>query len=123
LPVPVSAHAITSCPARTSGSTAVWIGVVFVKPRSRMPSSTASSNPRPSKSSGSASGSIGTKPCSIAAPAGRGGVATIGAAPDGRRRRGRLPEGLLRVVTRDRLVPVIVTRTGFQRDGASSSGP
>ena len=43
LPVPVSAQAIRSWPASASGMTALWIGRVSVKPRSRMPSSSRGS--------------------------------------------------------------------------------
>jgi hypothetical protein len=58
LPVPVSAQATMSPPARTSGSTADWIGVVWAKPRSRMPEISSSWKPSVSKASGSVSGTV-----------------------------------------------------------------
>ena len=52
LPVPVSAQPIRSSPFMTIGMTALWIGVVASKPRTRMPSMSDGSRPSVSKATG-----------------------------------------------------------------------
>src|SRR5207253_3553972 len=71
LPVPVSAHAIRSRPARASGITAVWIGRVWVYERSRSPSANRESRFRDEYGTGAVSHGNGSS-------AGARGVAGAG---------------------------------------------
>ena len=52
LPVPVAAQPIRSSPFITNGMTALWIGVVAWKPRTRMPSISEVSRPSVSNATG-----------------------------------------------------------------------
>jgi len=58
--VPVSAHAITSLPSSASGMTALWIGQVSLKPRSRTPSSSRRSRLSDVNGTGVVSQSVGS---------------------------------------------------------------
>ena len=61
LPVPVSAHAMTIIDRPSaSGMTALWIGRVSVKPRSRMPSSRRASRSSDANATGATSQSVGS---------------------------------------------------------------
>ena len=55
LPVPVSAQPMTSWPPSAIGMTALWIAVVFSKPRTSTPSSSDGSRPSESKATGAGS--------------------------------------------------------------------